>query len=184
MSDLIRGGYFVWLCDHVITSKASHPRYTYWSLLHQLHETPFRWFVHNDDNRVEDGKDLRTRYQNEFDMIELDEPDTDASMLEVLIALSEGAAYNSVGRPSRWFWKLLENLGLSHYTDAHYNDHVIDEVAEVLQKVVSRDYGEDGRGGLFPLQYPDRDQRRVEIWYQLAAYLHESTTYGTWPYLR
>lgn len=143
------------------------------TLIRQLHGTPFRWSVHNDDNRGEDGKELREEFLDEFGYSEPDWPEVDASMFEVLIALSRRAAYNSYGTPASWFWKMLENLGFRHYSDANYNNEIEEEVDEVLQIVLDRTYSEDGRGGLFPLRSPHLDQRRIELWYQLSAYILE-----------
>jgi hypothetical protein len=41
--------------------------------------------------------------------------------------------------------------------------------------VIWRTYDRRGHGGLFPLQRSNRDQRRVEIWYQLSEYLLQDT---------
>jgi len=179
-----QGGYFDWLTGLVRTSRSRNPRNTYWELLHILHTTPFTWYVRNDDNRGEDGKELRVKFQERFGYVELDQPDADASMLEMLVALAEVASYESLGTPPQWFWKLIENLDLINYTDANFSDFAVDEVTEVLRNVNSRRYGSDGRGGLFPLRYTNKDQRRVELWYQLAEYLQECEDSNSWPYLR
>ena len=50
---------------------------------------------------------------------------------------------------------------------------VTTDAEEVLDAVIFRNYEYDGRGGLFPLRYPDRDQRDEELWSQLNAYLLE-----------
>jgi hypothetical protein len=151
-------------------------------LLHQLHLKEFRWFVHNDDNREENGKALREEFLDIHGQTEPDMPDAPASMLEILIVLSRMASYNSYGEPSEWFWKLIENLDLRNYTDAHFNHHLAEEVEVALEQVVNRSYMGDGRGGLFPLRYPQHDQRRVELWYQLSNYLLECEESGSWPY--
>jgi len=148
-----------------------------------MHLTEFRWTVRNDDNREEDGKNLRDEFMDIYDLVEPDQPDAPASMLEVLIVLSRMASYASYGTPSEWFWKMVENLDLRNYTDANFNAHIAEEVEVALEQVISRSYVEDGRGGLFPLRYPQHDQRRVELWYQLSAYLLECEESGSWPYM-
>jgi hypothetical protein len=50
-----------------------------------------------------------------------------------------------------------------------------DQVDNILYNLVWRNYHADGRGGFFPLQNPDVDQTKVEIWYQLNAYVSEMT---------
>lgn len=148
-----------------------------------MHLTPFRWSVRNDDNREEDGKSLREEFQDDSGIVEQDQPDAPASMFELLIVLSRMASYSSYGTPAEWFWKLIENLGLRNYTDANFNLHLEEEVEVALEQVNARSYVADGNGGLFPLRYPQHDQRRVELWYQLSEYLHECEESGAWPYL-
>jgi hypothetical protein len=48
-------------------------------------------------------------------------------------------------------------------------------VNTILHDLIWRDYHPDGRGGFFPLQNPDVDQTKVEIWHQLNAYVSEMT---------
>ena len=43
-----------------------------------------------------------------------------------------------------------------------------------LNKWMNRDIGYDGSGGLFPLKNPPGDERKVEIMYQMYAYVHEN----------
>jgi hypothetical protein len=38
---------------------------------------------------------------------------------------------------------------------------------------VNREYDPDGRGGLFPLDGTHANQREVELWYQMQAYIIE-----------
>lgn len=175
MNEPINEGYFAWLYRLVDDSNSVRASRSHWALLQQLHATPFRWSVANDDNRNEDGKDLRKAFLQEFSIYEPDHQwlDLDASMLEMLIALSQRAAYESSGEPAEWFWKMMQNLELDRYTDSVFNGHIADEVEDKLEMLLFRDYNPDGVGGLFPLRNPSADQRRIELWYQLSAYLLE-----------
>jgi hypothetical protein len=66
---------------------------------------------------------------------------------------------------------LMENLDLERYNDnTPFSDAAIDEL---LDRVIWRTYRRNGAGGLFPLKRTREDQRQVEIWYQLCAYLLE-----------
>lgn len=94
------------------------------------------------------------------------------SFLEMMIALSRRLAFEEEGQPSRWFWHLIENLGID-VTDAYYNIEIERAVNDRLDTVIYRTYDSTGMGGLFPLENPRQDQREVEIWYQLQAYLLE-----------
>lgn len=167
--------YFEWLYSRVAPVSLKNPRRTYWNLLKQLHMKQFVWFIPNDDNRVADGKDLRAEFLNEMDISEIDEAwmALECSVLEMLIGLSRGVAFIDLeGQPpEHWFWLFLDNLGLRSYVDAHPIDE--EEVDEVLNRLIFRNYDEDGRGGIFPLRNPEKDQRKVELWYQANYYVIE-----------
>jgi hypothetical protein len=92
-------------------------------------------------------------------------------MLELLIGLSRRLSFVADGEPFDWFWQLMENLGLEKY-----NDNTVipeKEVDGILDEVIWRTYKRNGSGGLFPLRKATEDQRDVELWYQLSAYLLE-----------
>lgn len=157
-------------------SRSRDTHRTFWSLLHQLGVKEFRYFVHNDENREEDGRALRAEYFEQPRVAAGGEDlwlDAPASVLEVLIALSRHVAFESYSTPQKWFWKLLENLDLKHYNDYHFNPDVERDVDDTLERLLERGYSSDGRGGLFPLRDPLHDQRRVELWYQMCAYILE-----------
>ncbi len=48
------------------------------------------------------------------------------------------------------------------------------EIDDILERLIWRQYQEDGQGGFFPLAWPEQDQREVELWYQMNAYLAEN----------
>ena len=106
----------------------------------------------------------------------------ECSMLEMLIALAERMAFELAGtdvspdiyRTGSCFWEMVENLGLTRYSDGEYerlNGPFI--VNKTLHDVVTRNYDETGVGGIFPLRGDYGDQRYVELWYQMQEYLAE-----------
>jgi len=162
--------YYTWL-----TKKINIPNgKTYLELFERLHNAEFVWTIPNDDNRVQDGLDLRGEFLEIRGGGELDLGG--ATCLEVLVALSRRVSFiaSGNGHSHQWAWTLLKNLGLHRFSDpltpgkAKYVDKIIHDL-------VWRDYHADGRGGFFPLQNPDSDQRKIEIWYQLNAYVSEMT---------
>lgn len=167
--------YFEWLYASVGAVRNRNPARSYWKLAKQLYTTPFRWSIRNDDNREADGKNLREEFINDWEVQGVDQQwmELDCSMLEMLIALGRRAAFESMGDDSEWFWRLLETLDLRQYNDLVYCDIVSEEIDAVLNRVIDRTYEKNGDGGLFPLTHAARDQRRVELWYQLSAYLLE-----------
>lgn len=165
--------YFKWLYEQIGNPRLRNPSRTHWGLARQLFTKEFVWFIPNDDNRVEDGRELRYEFLDLYSDVD---PGSDwmglgCSMLEMLIGLSRRLAFETEQTAHEWFWQLLENLGIDHCSDQVYNDLIRREVDYILDRVIWRTYSRDGRGGLFPLQSPREDQRKVEIWYQLNAYL-------------
>ncbi len=174
MTEPLDEQYLKWLYRQVASVKLKNPARTYWSLLRHLYKKEFVWLVPNDDNRVEDGRDLRYEFINEKGIT----PDPNwmgigCSMLEMLIGLSRRLAFEGEGLASGWFWHMLENLDLRNFSDALFKESVeLDiEIDDILDRVIWRTYDSDGLGGLFPLKEPDEDQRDVELWYQMSAYV-------------
>lgn len=174
MSVLLDEEYLVWLYSQVGAVKLRNRSKSYWSLTRQLFKTEFVWIVPNDDNRVEDGRDLRYEFLDACGL----EADHEwlhmgCSMLELLIALSRRLAFETEGQPRVWFWHLIETIGLKEFNDREFDAKSEKKIEEALNRVIFRQYEPDGRGGLFPLRNPSHDQREVELWYQLSAYLLE-----------
>jgi hypothetical protein len=164
--------YFNWLCAKVTTyNRYSTPSLTHWNLLRALHQTEFVWLLSGDDNRAEDGLELRRDF-----IFEAEAPDhpewrrnPGCSVLEMLIAFSKRAEFQTGDKAKDWFWEFIDNLGLKEVNDGH--EATLEDIEEVLDMFVWRTYDYDGDGGLFPLDYPTRDQQTLEIWYQFCDYL-------------
>ncbi len=167
--------YLTWLYSQVGSVKRRTASRTHWSLVRQLFTKEFVWLVPNDDNRVEDGRDLRQEFLDEREIVD---PDLawmglGCSMLEMLIALSRRLSFEAEGEPRVWFWHMLGNLDLTQFNDEEYNELHQQGIDAALDQVIWRTYSPNGSGGLFPLKRPKENQRTVEIWYQLSAYLLE-----------
>jgi hypothetical protein len=157
--------YFEWLAVQVVNIRLRDSRRTNWNVLRQLHGTEFLWYIRNDDNRVADGKELRSEFlQGSPDVWE----SLGCSFLEMLIALSRRLAFQTEGvSAAEWFWHLMDNVGL-RISDWDYEERRMHGyVDQVLQALNNRTYDKDGRGGLFPLRVPVGDQTKIEIWYQM-----------------
>jgi len=167
--------YFEWLYGQIASVKNRNPARSYWELARQLYQKPYAYFIGNDDNRDYDGKDLRREFIETCDIQDIDILwlDLECSMLEMLIAFARRAAFKVQGNSLDWFWKFIENLGLLDCTDEKYDRTIRRKVDIVLERVINRTYRRDGSGGLFPLRDAKRDQRRIELWYQLSAYILE-----------
>lgn len=178
---MARNGYFEWLCDR-IEAGAVMPEQSYIQLCHALHSSVYYALVPNDDNRGADGIDLRQAYFScTGRRVSMDDP---CSVFEMLVALADRIAFQLEGydgvlqlNAKDYFWMMIRNLGLEKCTD----DVLINEpdemfvVRNAVEKLLNREYKPDGScGGLFPLKNADKDQRNVEIWYQMHRYLLEN----------
>lgn len=162
--------YLTWLYSQVKTVRTRRSPTTYWNLFRQLFSTEFVWFVPNDDNRAADGRELRREWMTITGKdVDPEWLDLGCSFLELLIGLSRRLAFEGGRDGPSWFWILLINLGLEGYNDK--SDFNPDDVDDATHMVMFRTYDMNGNGGLFPLERTDKDQRQVEIWYQLSEYL-------------
>lgn len=163
--------YFNWLHAKINRVRVPTPSLTHWKLLLELQKTEFAWFVPLDDNRAEDGKELRREFlRTNRIQIFSDWMDVPCSVLEMLVAFSRRASFLTDRSPRDWFWEMLDNLELTQFTDADFD---LFKVNDILYCFVWRTYDYNGRGGLFPLQHPRHDQRKVEILDQFSEYLDE-----------
>jgi len=168
--------YFEWLYSQSCSVRLKNPVRTYWNLFRILFKHEFLWIIPNDDNRCQDGKDLRIEFLRSrgIDPEDVDPHwlDEGCSMLELFLGLARRLAFITNAEPDEWFWELLENLDLRKYNDSvHIPERHVRK--NILDRVIFRTYRRNGHGGLFPLEHPQEDQREVELWYQLNAYLRE-----------
>lgn len=174
-----RNLYFDWLCN-IACGNRFPPEISFRKLLTLLHQTEFRYSIPKDENRYEDGIDLRYRFALMIaahdDLVEniVDDLAAPCSVLEMMIALSLRCEENIMDDPKigdrtgQWFWGMINNLGLGGMYDSNFDkDYVINRINIFLD----RKYEPDGKGGLFKVRHCDVDLRDVEIWYQLCWYL-------------
>lgn len=174
MSEPLDEQYLTWLYARIGSVKEIRPSKKYWSLARQLFTKEFVWIIPNDDNRVEDGRDLRYRFLHD----RTERPDEDwmslgCSFFELVLGLAQRLSFEAEGDPRDWFWELLGNVGLAGYDDANINAISSPQIDEIMDRIIWRTYDFDGRGGFFPLKEPQEDQREVELWYQISAYILE-----------
>lgn len=178
--DIVINEYFNWLVSLVCENRYSK-KVSYTKLLTYLHKTIFKYSIPKDQNRAEDGIDLRYRfalmngYEDEIDTI-LDILKGPCSIFEMMVGLSIRCEETIMDDPDigdrrgQWFWEMVVNLGLGSMYDSRFNRQFVDEV---IQRFLNREYEPNGKGGLFTVKNSDRDLRTVEIWYQLCWYLDE-----------
>lgn len=166
--------YFEWLIDTYLWEK------TLWKtsikVLKQLFAIDFTYRIENDVNRIYDGLDIRKKFTNETGIM-LDDI-RPCSVLEVLLGLSIRFAENVLGDPdetglaAKWFWKMVENLGLKGLSGSRDDRSMCIILVEIW---MDRDFEPDGNGSPFPLRNNHGiDQREVEIWQQIMNYEAEN----------
>lgn len=167
--------YLTWLYGQVANVRVKRKAQRHKLLLQQLHEIEFVPLVPFDENRCADGIDLRYEFLAECEDEQGDPTWTGSpcSFLEVLVVLSRILAFEMDEDAGVWFWHLIEVMELEHFTDNNYDDRAEETIARTAERVIHREYKSNGEGGLFPLRKPPSDQRKVELWYQLNAYLLE-----------
>jgi hypothetical protein len=174
--------YFDWLCDIIIDPDKKGQSAAYSRLLNQLYRTEFVWFVAGDDSRAGDGTYMRYEFL-EDNALDEDNPDVmtwmelGCSFLEMLVALTRRVYFLEGSPPHVWFWHFVTMMGLDRYKNSVRLGRTEDFktlVQDKINTVIFRTYEYNGYGGLFPLEFPNEDQRKVEIWYQMNAYLIEN----------
>lgn len=175
----IKARYFTWLkkfiddSDYELGGKGIHNK-----LLIKLFATDFYWTIPLDVNRMADGLEMRNRffYETHLDPSEysiyISGP---CSIFEMMVALAVRCEEHIMGNPAvgdrtgRWFWYMIDSLGLSNETDISYNEQHIDHV---LRTFLTNSYKSNGSGGLFRVPNTTRDLSKIEIWTQMNAYLN------------
>ena len=171
--------YFWWMVSLVSDGKA----FKHEKLFRLLNETPFTYLLAMDGDRYENGIDLRYEFGYEENLPDSEVSkvldDIPCSVLEMMVALAYRCevhimADEDIGnRTGKWFWTMISCMGLITQDDDHFDRT---KVNYIIGRFLARKYDRDGSGGLFIIRnHPETDMRTVEIWYQLALYLHENT---------
>ena len=177
MRNKIKDDYYEWLISTAMGSK----NHDYDFLCKELFRVKFRWLIPNDVNREFEGKILRERFCDEFG-IEIKDSmfDESANLLEIFIGLALRCEWIVMDEVNNldicyWFREFLHNLELDIFTNNEYRECGGDaKIGMILDRFMNRTYAKNGKGGLFPLKFDDKNQRKVEIWYQMNSYFVEN----------
>lgn len=178
---VLRDKYFEWLKTIILPFKPARKSYN--KLLTHLHNRDFTYILPMDANRYEDGVNLRYRYGYESGISNSEIASSldifPCSILEMLVALAfrseESIMFDPEfgDRTGKWFWGMIENLGLIEMSDSNYHRNVVDDI---LDRFLNREYEKDGRGSVARIPAYPGDMRDVDIWYQFMWHL--SNRYG------
>ena len=172
-------GYFDWLCILIGIDCRTTGR-NYGILARGLHSMEFRAKLPPDNNRGMDGMQLRVDFMRQYGPQGSSTNRGPCTMLEFFIALAKRMSFlmhgNDSGHHSEYyFWVMMNNLKLSKLTDDkwHYlnGDFYLEDA---IWRVQNRQFDYNGQGGIFPLRMSKDDQRFVEFWYQMQAWLSEN----------
>lgn len=171
--------YFDWLCILIGIDERTTNR-NYGMLARTLHSMEFRAKLPADTNRGMDGMQLRVEFLELHGPFGSSTNRGPCTMLEFFIGLARRMSFLMSGNAGRhrteyYFWRLMDNLRLSKLTDDKWyylNGEFFTE--DAIWRVLNRQFERDGSGGIFPLKKSMQDQRTVEFWYQMQAWIGEN----------
>lgn len=177
---IMKAEYFDWMCG-LIYYRDFVKRNSYKKLLRCLHKIPFRYSIPMDENREQDGIDLRYVFgcDRGYSVEEIErylDLEDRCSVLEMMVALAHRCErdimrdYEYGDRTGKWFWDMIVNLGLGYVNDSHFDQ---DYVTEIIDIFLSREHGPNGEGALFTVSHAGKDFRTVDIGSQMLRYLDE-----------
>jgi hypothetical protein len=164
--------YLIWLVGLVVDRDSEERAHRSKDMFEGLFNEPFVAWIPNDDNRASEGQGLRDRYKNETHReISRKLYFSDCNFLEMMVALAHRFAWEIVALDETveenippCFWTMVNNLELMPNSSNY----------KKLAVVNKREYFPSGKGGLFPLENHREDQTKVELWYQMQAYVMEN----------
>lgn len=172
MSNNLELNYFNWMYSLVCKKRG------YRKLMTKLYSTRFRYSLEMDENRYDDGIDLRYRFAYEcgYSNEEIEEAigAKPCMVLEMMVSLAlrceEAIMYDPEegDRTDIWFWDMIVSLGLDMMDDQHYQSREIDAV---LARFLDHKYALNGEGSLFTLPF-EIDIHETDIWKQMCMYLN------------
>ena len=171
--------YFEWMLSFVYNDHY-FKTLSFRRVLEYLYLREFYYILPMDDNRCQDGIALRYRFGREKNIDDREISNVldvkPCSVLEMMVALSIRIEESIMGeytvgdRTGQWFWIMMNSLGLGHMSDENFNIHTVNDI---LYDFLERKYEPNGKGGLFTLEEPPQDLRKIEIWYQMCWYFRE-----------
>lgn len=158
----------------------------YLRLCETLQGIEFYPVIDMDENRCFECREIRKDFAQEYDLEGADE-ELDriygeyGTMMELLTVMAEKMRFEMCdsqfeASTRKWFLEMLINCGLDRLrTNADFEEEGAEEtVTDAIHSVIFRKTGWDGEGGLFPLIYPQSDQRHLELMIQMNNYLAEN----------
>ncbi len=174
--------YYQWLCADAYQPIAVRD----WEgVTRVLHDVPFYWTMWLDENRAGDALSFRqSDFLSFYDQTELQHMDqfwlgnwatAAPSVFEVLLGMARRWSF-FYEQPANYYYALMfRNLGLHYYPGTHLPEKARDEIRQVLDNWMSRQFKPNGKGSPFPVTeaLDVFDMRTLDIWGQMNAYSAE-----------
>jgi len=191
----VKDSYFNYLMS-LISSDEVNAAQEYYNLCLLFFETPFTVLNPMDENRVQKAEEMRDIWLDNIkvkdERLKLEYANdlavSPTSFLEVLVAMCVNAEDQILSAPntaSTLFWDLVDNLveygtfGTAYHkasdilTDEKWCAFTESTMKASIKKVLTRTYHEDGKGGLFPMKKPHKNQRKLDMWACCTSYISE-----------
>ena len=181
---MYRNDYLQWLMNQCQLTSEGPEGYS--RLCRIMQSVCFLSLIEFDENRSEEGKDLRYEWAEDTggDISSLNEslsPYT-CTMLELILILARRMDYEMMDSQyeagvGKWVMELLGNAGLATFRNDYCEaeqEYSENRIRCVLNDIICRRYMRDGEGGFFPLQRSPKDQRTTELLTQMNYYLAEN----------
>lgn len=184
MSDAeIREAYMDFLVDSVCETEAQ--KFNYRQMFEALASREFDPNTHGDkrlifdEHRAMDGIDYRSHfaYVKGYDERRVRAVISgNCSVLEMMVALAFRiedtimCEANEGDRTYRWFWCMIESLGMTYMDDQHFDYYEFDIH---MRDLMTREYARNGEGGLFFIPNMRKDMRKVDICTQMWWFLDD-----------
>ena len=161
--------YYIWLLNRIDFDSYEDRS----KLLQYLHNKEYVWDIWTDENRAEDGMELRAQFEKETDYLDYSPLNKPCSVLEMLIAFAEridkDVTDEEYGAPY-WFWIMIDNLGLKDCTDDIFDAK---KVNETLDKWLNRLIKNEIKTGIFPVKSGKKSDGDIDCWFQMQKWIAE-----------
>lgn len=169
--------YFNWLVDS-LNLNAGY-KIQHYSLFKALHNISYEYFNVMDENRYQDGIDLRYRFGSDTNIPYYDITECidicECSVLEMLVALilkiDNMITYDPKDSlKAELFVDIAKSLGINEQINANFNQEYVNQC---IFNWLHGQYEVNGQGGIITVQYPRQDMRTVDHWTQVMWYVNE-----------
>lgn len=183
MDSYITEAYFDWLKND--TFVVASERREFEGVLRVLHDIPFTWLIHSDDNRAGDAMSIRQSDFLDFlalprdtDQVKLGQWATSTpSVLEVLLGCARRWGYYFGGPSVPYYFNIMfRNMGFQQFPGRTLNRQQQELVRDRVDNWLTRQFMPSGLGSPWPLnQFHNEvfDQRSTDMWGQMNAYSAE-----------